>query len=561
MKAVFVLFDTLVKDVLTAYNDQSWVMTPNFDRLKKHSIQFENFYAGSMPCMPARRELHTGRYNFLHRGWGPLEPFDDSLPEILAKNKIYTHLVSDHSHYFEDGGATYHNRFHSYENFRGQEGDRHLSTLDFNEVPPRPETAKKGYSVKQHYVNRKVQQKEEDYSSVKTIQAGIDFIKNHYQSDHWFLQIECFDPHEPFYAPERFRALYQQADMNFDWPAYKPLTETPEELNSIRNEYAALVSMCDEYLGKILDEFDKYKLWDNTMLIVGTDHGLLLGEHNWLGKNIAPMYNEVANIPFFLHIPNHSYGTQSKLLAQTIDIAPTLLDFFDVDIPKDMQGKSIINALNHNQNIREYALFGIFGGHVNITDGKHVYMRATTSLSHEILHHYTLMPTNMRGFFSNSSLQNAQLINLFEFTKELPVLKVQARPMISSLIYGHRLYDLIQDPKQTQTINDCQIEDKMILALHEAMRKSDAPYEQFIRLGLISEEKPNHFDYLDISKVEDKKILFLASFLTLDQQTKFADYIQTTKIIEECFEYVIEHANLKKRRQQLVYLFENIQAL
>ena len=54
---------------------------------KKKSTQFENFYVGSMPCMPARREMHTGRYNFLHRSWGPLEPFDDSMPAFEAKWK------------------------------------------------------------------------------------------------------------------------------------------------------------------------------------------------------------------------------------------------------------------------------------------------------------------------------------------------------------------------------------------------------------------------------------------------------------------------------------------
>jgi arylsulfatase A-like enzyme len=58
--------------------------------------------------MLVRRELHTGRYNFLHRSWGPLEPFDESLPEILKEHGVYSHLASDHQHYWEDGGATYH---------------------------------------------------------------------------------------------------------------------------------------------------------------------------------------------------------------------------------------------------------------------------------------------------------------------------------------------------------------------------------------------------------------------------------------------------------------------
>ena len=44
---------------------------PNFERLAAHTVCFDKSYVGSLPCMPARRELHTGRYNFLHRSWGP----------------------------------------------------------------------------------------------------------------------------------------------------------------------------------------------------------------------------------------------------------------------------------------------------------------------------------------------------------------------------------------------------------------------------------------------------------------------------------------------------------
>ncbi|HBU0005807.1 TPA: sulfatase-like hydrolase/transferase, partial [Klebsiella pneumoniae] len=122
MKAIMLMFDSLNKRLLSAYGSDR-AITPNFQRLKERTVRFDNFYVGSMPCMPARRELHTGRYNFLHRGWSPLEPFDDSVPEILKKNGIHTHLVTDHKHYWRDGGATYHSRYSTYEFIRGQEGD------------------------------------------------------------------------------------------------------------------------------------------------------------------------------------------------------------------------------------------------------------------------------------------------------------------------------------------------------------------------------------------------------------------------------------------------------
>ena len=113
MKAIMVMYDSLRRDLLESYGCD-WTITPNFKRLAERSVQFENCYVGSMPCMPARRELQTGRLNFFHRSWGPMEPFDDSMPELLKKAGIYTHLISDHQHYWEDGSATYHNRYSSW---------------------------------------------------------------------------------------------------------------------------------------------------------------------------------------------------------------------------------------------------------------------------------------------------------------------------------------------------------------------------------------------------------------------------------------------------------------
>ncbi|MBT3273065.1 MAG: sulfatase-like hydrolase/transferase, partial [Spirochaetales bacterium] len=128
MRAVMVMFDSLNRRMLEPYGS-TWTQTPNFTRLAKETAMFENSYIGSMPCMPARREIHTGRYNFLHRSWGPIEPFDDSMPELLNNNGIRTHLVTDHYHYWEDGGATYHTRYGSFEISRGQEGDNWKTDL------------------------------------------------------------------------------------------------------------------------------------------------------------------------------------------------------------------------------------------------------------------------------------------------------------------------------------------------------------------------------------------------------------------------------------------------
>lgn len=158
MRAIMVMFDSLNRRFLEPYGAKETI-TPNFRRLAEKSVCFDNCYAGSLPCIPARRELHTGRYNFLHRSWGPLEPFDDSVFRILKESGIHTHLVSDHGHYWESGGATYHTQYTTWDCIRGQEGDPWAPALgDFcdeepNFMPFTEELREKLY--RQNLANRK----------------------------------------------------------------------------------------------------------------------------------------------------------------------------------------------------------------------------------------------------------------------------------------------------------------------------------------------------------------------------------------------------------------------
>ncbi|HHU9625312.1 TPA: sulfatase-like hydrolase/transferase, partial [Escherichia coli] len=181
MRAIILLFDSLNKRYLPPYGD-ALTKAPNFQRLAAHAATFENSYVGSMPCMPARRELHTGRCNFLHREWGPLEPFDDSMPELLKKAGIYTHLISDHLHYWEDGGGNYHNRYSSWEIVRGQEGDHWHASVAQPPIPevlrvPQKQTGGGVSGLWRHdWANREYIQQEADFPQTKVFDAGCAFI-------------------------------------------------------------------------------------------------------------------------------------------------------------------------------------------------------------------------------------------------------------------------------------------------------------------------------------------------------------------------------------------------
>ena len=536
MKAVMLMFDSLNRALLEPYGC-TWTKTPHFKRLAEKATRFDNCYAGSLPCIPARRELHTGRYNFMHRSWGPLEPFDDSMPELLRKNGIYTHIITDHIHYFEDGGATYHNRYNSWEVIRGQEGDHWKVTPELlqNKAPVQNLEAvyfeTTGNLHKHDAVNRIFFTDEEKTPLAQIFTTAMDFIDRNHGEDNWFLQIECFDPHEPFFTPEKYKALYPDGYKGplFDWPPYHHVTENSTTVEHLRNSYAALLSMCDAWLGKFLDKMDAYKLWDDTMLIVNTDHGYLLGEHGWWSKIVMPCYDEIVHLPLFIHDPRYGKDRETRsALVQTIDLPATLLDYFNVDIPSNMQGKSLGQVIREDKPIRDYAFFGIHGAHVNITDGKYVYMKAPTNQENSPLFEYTLMPTHMRCLFTPENLRKASLAKPFGFTKECPILKIpkQSRfgnmdfsfllsedkhtprridnnDLLNAANFGDKLFDIGNDPLEEEELNDIAAETRMANLLVQAMRENEAPPEQYERIGL-PQDCPVTED--DIHKIHEKTV-------------------------------------------------------
>jgi len=487
MKAIMIMFDSLNKHFLPCYGNE-WIKAPNFERLAKKTVTFDKFYAGSLPCMPARRELHTGRLNFLHRSWGPLEPFDVSMPNLLKEAGIYTHLITDHFHYFEDGGSTYHNRYNTWEMVRGQQGDPYVGMVNNPEIPACQNPRKINLdNWRQDWVNRKVIDTEDKQPMPITFNMGLDFIDRNKDEDNWFLQLETFDPHEPFYTMEHYKELYPHLyeGEHYDWPNYGKVDDDDDTKEHLKLQYAALISMCDAYLGKVLDKMDELNLWEDTMLIVNTDHGFMLGEKQWYGKNIQPFYNEIVNLPFFIYDPSSKEeGTRREALAQTIDIAPTLLDHFNQPIPKVMQGKSLRPVIKEDAVIRETALFGMHGGHVNITDGHHVYMRANTTKDNGPLNEYTLMPTHMREMFTTDELQQIEMIDKDSFNFiPCKAMKIKTSSFLSPDMHGHLLYDLKSDPKQLKPLDDKILELKMAKKMMVAMHENDAPKEQYLRLG------------------------------------------------------------------------------
>ncbi|MCC5847816.1 MAG: sulfatase [Verrucomicrobia bacterium] len=505
MKALMVMFDSLNRNFLSAYGND-WTHTPNFRRLAEKTVTFETSYVCSMPCMPARRDLHTGRPNFLHRSWGPLEPWDDSCIARMKASGVYTHISTDHQHYWEPGaGGNYLHAYNTHAMIRGQEGDPYTAMLP----PPAPEPHARQRNAgtdswsTQDRINRMQCETETDMPQAKTFADGLDFLDRHADQDNWFLQIETFDPHEPFFTQPEFKKMYadhyeKAREMLWDWPPYEKVKEPPEEVEHMRLNYAALVSMCDAYLGEVLDAMDRHDLWKDTMLIVWTDHGFLLGEHDCWAKCWMPFYEEVAHTPFFVWDPRcRKAGERRQALVQpSIDLGPTLLAYFGLEPLEHATGYDLARTFDHDAPVRETGIFGIHGGQVNITDGKHVYMRGVTEAGNRPLNNYTLMPAHMRIQWPVEDLQNHDLSEPFSFMKGVRPLRIPCdRPLFedqkSRDCLKTMLFDLERDPGQMHPVEDPETEAHFQEALHHHLLAVDAPAEQWKRLGLEPEWSKN----------------------------------------------------------------------
>lgn len=404
MKTILILLDTLRRDNLKVYNEKSNVKMPNISKLAEQSTVFNNHYVGSMPCMPARRDLFTGRLDFFERGWGGLEPFDKTLPDTLNKNNVLTHMITDHHHYFRTGGEGYVQQFKSWEFFRGQESDPWVSHIDNYQM--NKETAGR---VNLQYQENKTRFKTiDDYPTMKTFNSAVEFVERNKGTENFLLCVEGFDPHEPFYSPKEFTDMYGIEEDNikyfYESPQYGVCKDTPEQLDLIRRRYKANASFADYAVGKLIDKLKDLEIYDDVQIILTTDHGFHLGEHGVIGKGINHLYNEVAHIPLLIKKPNQKKQVYKNQLTQNIDIMPTLLEDYNVDQkPFNFHGKSLNNIINNNETNHETIVYGYNNQSVAINDGNNVYFRGK-DLDVDC-YAYTAMPTTIKGYYGGDFIR------------------------------------------------------------------------------------------------------------------------------------------------------------
>ncbi|MGI6005914.1 MAG: sulfatase [Ruminococcus sp.] len=508
MKAILILCDTVNRRMLESYGAREPAYTPNLNRLAHKSMVFDSHWCGSAPCMPARKDIMTGRLSFLEKPWGGMEPYDLTLQQMLKEKNVHSMLFSDHAHYLIPGGENYTKGFTAWDVYRGQEGDPWCVQPDKSGIrlEKRPEGWKGEYSESEA-ANRRQFKTEYDYPSVKTMYHAASWLEENHEADNYFLWVESFDPHEPYDVPKHYLDLYEKEGeyegIDFNHPDYQPNIFTEEETKHLRNKYKALLTMTDRHIGEILDVMDKYDMWKDTMVIFTTDHGFHLGEHGLMAKNYMAPYNEVFHIPLMIYHPDIQPG-RCGAVTQNTDLMLTLMEYFGVDetiLQYPVHGKSVFPLLKREkEKIRDGAVFGYFGKQVGYTDGRYTYFRAAKDESNRPLYLYTAIPSMLRQYLGANDGVNVEDYDKIEMGRYLSWTNYPVYRFPADIIMFHNtsqefyqrsifnqnslLFDLETDYAQEHPIQDEELEKQMIAGLKKCMADHDSPAEQYERLGI-----------------------------------------------------------------------------
>ncbi len=529
---VVVLLDSLNRHMLGAYGGTEFD-TPNLDRFAARSSRFTNHVTGSLPCMPARHDILCGALDFLWKPWGSIELWEESITATLRRAGVTTMLVSDHPHLFETGGENYHTDFTAWDYVRGGEGDpwkTHPDPSAIGAPTAMPATADGGWFVRsrfgvddpafgrRHYDDTRSWFREEaDLPGPNTMRAAADWLRTAPEAhDRWLLFVDEFDPHEPFDTPEPWASMYDDEpwpDARLVWPPYAVGAQaqgylTDAQARHIRANYGAKLSMIDHWFGNVLDELDAQDLWDTTAVVVCTDHGHYLGETRltgrpgdvervdvW-GKPRVPQFEPLGHTPLMIHWPGGEPGDVDAL-STNVDLNATIADVFGVEAAHRTHGRSLAPLLTGAaSSVRDWALGGIFGNWVQVTDGRRKYARApvgdnfplsmwsnrwsTMPIQHDFADFMRFPPPDRRATLD------------FMPGADVPVIRQPFAPGDTlpywaaggQAVGQHHLYDLGVDPDEEQNRAGERRRAEMDDLLRTALAEVEAPDEQLARLGL-----------------------------------------------------------------------------
>lgn len=365
LNVLFVMADDL-RPELASFGSPA--VTPNFDRLAKRSVQFDRAYCQQALCNPSRSSMLTGRRPDTLKLWHNGLHFREKNPDITTLPLWF----KEHGYTTRCVGKIFHNwhtkvkgdpRSWSAPEFLHYANHGDDAAVVTGELPPNlASPSPRKYTNVPLYECRNVP--DEAYYDGRVANEAVRVMRE-VREQPFFLAVGFWKPHSPFNAPQKYWDMYDRAKLpplNPVRPTGAPdvafhdgrelrgippnqVTFTPEQVAEIRHGYFANISYLDAQFGKVLDELDRLKLTERTVIVFAGDHGYHLGEHTQWAKTSNFEYD--ARVPLFVATPKSaSAGQRTSSLVELVDLFPTLVDLCGLPRPEGLEGTSLVPVLN-----------------------------------------------------------------------------------------------------------------------------------------------------------------------------------------------------------------------
>lgn len=377
---ILLITDTFRYDNLLQRHPTMPPRTPQLDKFATEmAVEVHGFYTGSFPTIPHRTDIATGRVGWPHYGWQPIDlSGKNHIAAILGRAGYATQLITDCPHLFP---ARFDRAFEAAYHIRGQEGDRPLLRLNepVAEVVPQSKTRinpiYRGRTLADlHEWTNRNPRLESQMFPPQTAELAVRWLEENWKAQPFFLWVDFFDPHEPWNPPEYMVRRY---DPSYDGtpmvhPNYGPSDAyTEAELRNLRAHYAAESELVDRWLGRVLQKIDDLALWDKSVVVITSDHGMSIGEHRRTGKSnihekdgrFWPLYPEIGHVPFLIAAPGLPRGAGVATFGQACDFLPTVCELAEVkpESPEPFHGRSLASLLRKGDGThREFVVTGCF---------------------------------------------------------------------------------------------------------------------------------------------------------------------------------------------------------
>jgi len=368
---ICIVIDTLRQDACGCYGNKLGA-TPNLDALARESAKFAHCLPASFPTGPMRKDLHFGKFTFLRQMWRTSVAKNDvPIGKVLARAGYRVGMVSDVGNSQFPYGIDDYNLVDVH-TFKPNEDDSWKKI----KLPAKVRKLRAPKSRLQILLARAAAwEAEEEHCAARVFRQAHQWLeRNAFGKKPFCLMVDSFDPHEPWDAPryyvEKFSPNYKGEEL-FE-PAYARNTyASREEVKHMRAMYAAKVNMVDTWLGFLLDGVRRMGLWDDTAILLTSDHGFYHGEHGLIGKmelcheDSRPsrrwaLYDTIMRVPLLIKVPGVKPRT-TEALCQPPDLTATMAEIGGAKPPAIWQGESLLRVIRGKVKTHRSCTLSSFG--------------------------------------------------------------------------------------------------------------------------------------------------------------------------------------------------------